>query len=176
MWAPVTGYASQAYGTTLLEGVDDKILTGDDDRLFFNRTIDMLTGKEKQGGNVVTTLNAKAQKAAFKGLGDKKGAVAAIDPQHRRDPGAGQHPVVRPVDLRRQLATRTRRHWNGAAEDERPRRPDAEPGAAPDLPAGLDVQAGHGGRGAGERHRSRDVDQTTTRPLPYTLPGHQHAR
>ncbi|WP_225845037.1 penicillin-binding protein 2 [Streptomyces sp. HPF1205] len=81
MWAPVTGYASQAFGTTLLEGVEDKFLTGDDDRLFFNRTIDLLTGKEKQGGNVVTTLNAKAQQAAFKGLGDKTGAVAAIDPR-----------------------------------------------------------------------------------------------
>ncbi len=80
-WAPVTGYASQVFGNTLLEGVDDKILTGDDDRLFFNRTIDMLTGKQQQGGDVVTTLNAKAQAAAFKGLGKKKGAVAAIDPR-----------------------------------------------------------------------------------------------
>jgi cell division protein FtsI/penicillin-binding protein 2 len=81
MWAPVTGYASQAFGTSMLEGVNDKILTGDDDRLFFRRTVDILTGKEKQGGDVVTTLSSAAQKAAFEGLGDKKGAVAAIDPQ-----------------------------------------------------------------------------------------------
>ncbi|MBY8881344.1 peptidoglycan D,D-transpeptidase FtsI family protein [Actinacidiphila acidipaludis] len=81
MWAPVTGFASQAFGTTMLEGVEDKFLTGNDDRLFFNRTIDLLTGKEKKGGNVVTTLNAKAQKAAYDGLGNKKGAVAAIDPR-----------------------------------------------------------------------------------------------
>jgi cell division protein FtsI/penicillin-binding protein 2 len=81
MWAPVTGYASQAFGTSMLEGVEDKILTGDDDRLFFNRTVDLLTGKQKRGGDVITTLNAAAQKAAFDGLGDKKGAVAAIDPR-----------------------------------------------------------------------------------------------
>ncbi|MFI0738008.1 peptidoglycan D,D-transpeptidase FtsI family protein [Streptomyces sp. NPDC021100] len=81
MWAPVTGYSSQVYKPTLLEGVEDKILTGDDDRLFFNRTIDMITGKGKKGGDVITTLNAKAQEAAFKGLGNKKGAVAAIDPR-----------------------------------------------------------------------------------------------
>jgi peptidoglycan glycosyltransferase len=81
MWAPVTGYASQAFGSNMLEGVDNKILTGDDDRLFFNRTIDIVTGKGKQGGDVVTTLNAKAQQAAFDGLGNKKGAVAAIDPK-----------------------------------------------------------------------------------------------
>jgi cell division protein FtsI/penicillin-binding protein 2 len=81
MWAPVTGFASQAFGTSMLEGVEDKILTGDDDRLFFNRTVDLLTGKQKRGGDVITTLNAAAQKAAFDGLGDKKGAVAAIDPR-----------------------------------------------------------------------------------------------
>ncbi|WP_369205956.1 peptidoglycan D,D-transpeptidase FtsI family protein [Streptomyces sp. PU-14G] len=80
MWAPVTGYASQAFGANQLEKLYDPILTGDDDRLFFNRTIDMVTGKPQKGGNVVTTLSAKAQKAAYDGLGDKKGAVAAIDP------------------------------------------------------------------------------------------------
>ncbi|WP_059010136.1 penicillin-binding transpeptidase domain-containing protein [Streptomyces specialis] len=81
MWAPVTGYASQVYGTTFLEGVYDSILTGDDDRLFFNRTIDMLTGEDQRGGNVVTTLDAEAQRAAFEGLGDNKGAVVALDPR-----------------------------------------------------------------------------------------------
>jgi peptidoglycan glycosyltransferase len=80
-WSPVTGYASQAFGATQLEALNDGILTGDDDRLFFNRTIDMLTGKPQKGGNVVTTLNAKAQEAAYKGLGNKKGAVAAINPK-----------------------------------------------------------------------------------------------
>ncbi|WP_019547669.1 peptidoglycan D,D-transpeptidase FtsI family protein [Streptomyces sulphureus] len=81
LWAPVTGFASQGFGATQLESLYDPILTGDDDRLFFNRTIDMLTGKQQKGGNVVTTLNSKAQKAAWDGLGDSKGAVAAIDPR-----------------------------------------------------------------------------------------------
>ncbi|WP_329196622.1 MULTISPECIES: peptidoglycan D,D-transpeptidase FtsI family protein [unclassified Streptomyces] len=81
LWAPVTGYASQAFGSTQLENIDDGILTGNDDRLFFDRTIGMFTGEKKQGGNVVTTLNAAAQKAAYQQLGTKKGAVAAIDPR-----------------------------------------------------------------------------------------------
>ncbi|MEU8434321.1 penicillin-binding protein 2 [Streptomyces sp. NPDC029216] len=81
LWAPVTGYASQAFGSTQLEKIDDGILTGNDDRLFFDRTIGMFTGEKKQGGNVITTLNAAAQKAAFQQLGNKKGAVAAIDPR-----------------------------------------------------------------------------------------------
>lgn len=81
MWAPVTGYSSQAFGATQIESIEDGILTGNDDQLFFDNTMSMFTGKEKQGGNVVTTLNSAAQKAAFKGLGNKKGAVAALDPQ-----------------------------------------------------------------------------------------------
>ncbi|WP_421109611.1 peptidoglycan D,D-transpeptidase FtsI family protein [Streptomyces sp. NEAU-S77] len=81
MWAPVTGYASQAYGSTQIENLEDGILTGNDDRLFFNRTVDMFTGKKPKGGDVITTLNTKAQEAAYKGLGKNKGAVAALDPR-----------------------------------------------------------------------------------------------
>jgi peptidoglycan glycosyltransferase len=80
MWAPVTGYSSQIVGASQLENLEDGILTGNDDRLFFRNTLDMITGKKREGGSVVTTLNAAAQKAAFEGLGNKKGAVAAIDP------------------------------------------------------------------------------------------------
>ncbi|MGW2048699.1 penicillin-binding transpeptidase domain-containing protein [Streptomyces sp. NPDC001858] len=80
MWAPVTGFSSQAFGANQLEKLEDGILSGNDDRLFFRNTLDMITGKDKEGGSVVTTLNAAAQKAAYEGLGSKKGAVAAIEP------------------------------------------------------------------------------------------------
>ncbi|MFH8472249.1 penicillin-binding transpeptidase domain-containing protein [Streptomyces sp. NPDC018000] len=81
MWAPVTGYSSQAFDASQLESIEDGILTGNSDQLFFDRTLSLFTGEKKTGGNIVTTLNGAAQKAAFNGLGDKKGAVAAIDPQ-----------------------------------------------------------------------------------------------
>ncbi|MEV7883800.1 penicillin-binding transpeptidase domain-containing protein [Streptomyces sp. NPDC002817] len=81
MWAPVTGFVSQAYGANQLENLEDGILTGNDDRLFFRNTLDMITGKAKEGGNVVTTLNAAAQKAAYEGLAKRgKGAVVALEP------------------------------------------------------------------------------------------------
>ncbi|MFJ6609795.1 peptidoglycan D,D-transpeptidase FtsI family protein [Streptomyces sp. NPDC091289] len=81
LWAPVTGYSSQAFDSSQLESLEDGILTGNDDQLFFNRTLSMFNGDKKRGGNVVTTLNGDAQKAAFKGLGEKKGAVVALDPE-----------------------------------------------------------------------------------------------
>ncbi|MGW3580398.1 peptidoglycan D,D-transpeptidase FtsI family protein [Streptomyces rubiginosohelvolus] len=81
LWAPVTGYSSQAFDSSQLENLEDGILTGNDDQLFFDRTLSMFTGEKKRGGNIVTTLNGDAQKAAFKGLGEKKGAVVALDPK-----------------------------------------------------------------------------------------------
>jgi peptidoglycan glycosyltransferase len=81
VYAPVTGYSSQSFGTSQLESLEDGVLAGTDSRLFFRNTLDMLTGGAKKGGNVVTTINAKAQKAAFEGLGNKKGAAVAIDPR-----------------------------------------------------------------------------------------------
>ncbi|GAA3908074.1 penicillin-binding transpeptidase domain-containing protein [Streptomyces gulbargensis] len=80
MWAPVTGYASQVYDANFIEKIEDGILTGNDDRLFFDRTLAMFTGEKKKGGDVVTTLNGAAQKAAFEGLGGNTGAVVAIEP------------------------------------------------------------------------------------------------
>ena len=80
LYAPVTGYSSQTAGTTQLEALEDDFLSGNDDRLFFRNTLDLLTGKPKQGGNVITTIDAKAQKAAYNALKGKKGAAVAIDP------------------------------------------------------------------------------------------------
>ncbi|GAA1966116.1 peptidoglycan D,D-transpeptidase FtsI family protein [Kitasatospora viridis] len=82
MYAPVTGYFSQAdYGSTALENLENGILSGTDDRLFFGNAMDTLTGKKKQGGNVVTTINPAVQQAAFQAMGNKKGAAIALDPR-----------------------------------------------------------------------------------------------
>ncbi|GAA1260130.1 penicillin-binding transpeptidase domain-containing protein [Kitasatospora nipponensis] len=81
MYAPVTGFSSQAFGNSGLDYAENGILAGTDDRLFFRNTLDALTGKQKQGGDVVTTIDPKVQKAAYDGLGTKKGAAVAIDPR-----------------------------------------------------------------------------------------------
>ncbi|MFJ9028740.1 peptidoglycan D,D-transpeptidase FtsI family protein [Streptomyces sp. NPDC102274] len=83
MYAPVTGYASQAQGMSLLEKTYDKVLSGQDDRFAFGRALDVLTGEKPRGGDVITTIDAKAQKAAYKGLTGlgARGAVVALDPR-----------------------------------------------------------------------------------------------
>ncbi|MEU9099673.1 penicillin-binding protein 2 [Streptomyces sp. NPDC048361] len=83
MYAPVTGYLSQAQGATFLEGVHTKVMSGKDDRLFLDRTKSLFTGETPRGGDVITTIDPAAQKAAYQGLTDlkAKGAVVALDPR-----------------------------------------------------------------------------------------------
>jgi peptidoglycan glycosyltransferase len=82
MYAPVTGFYSVRYGATGLERTEDEILNGSDDRLFVRRLSDLITGRDPRGGNIVTTINSKVQKAAYQGMtaSGYKGAVVALKP------------------------------------------------------------------------------------------------
>jgi peptidoglycan glycosyltransferase len=169
MWAPVTGYASQAYGTSLLEGVDDKFLTGNDDRLFFNRTVDLLTGKQKQGGNVVTTLNAKAQEAAFNGLGKKKGAVAAIDPRTGAILALASTPSYDPSSIAGNSLT-DEKNWNGLQKKSDPDDPTLNRALRQTYPPGSTFKLVTAAA-ALQNGQATDIDAKTNSPDPFILPG-----
>lgn len=81
LYAPVTGYASQLYGTSLLERAADPVLSGTDPLLgpLLPAWQDLLRARTP-GGHAVTTIDAAAQKAAYEGLAGRKGAVAAVEP------------------------------------------------------------------------------------------------
>ncbi|MBT2417752.1 penicillin-binding protein 2 [Streptomyces sp. ISL-22] len=78
LYAAVTGYASQAYAPTQLEGIYQELLNGTDSRL--KTVMDTVTNKRADPGNVITTIDPDVQKAAYDALGDNKGAAVAIDP------------------------------------------------------------------------------------------------
>ncbi|WUH92165.1 penicillin-binding protein 2 [Streptomyces sp. NBC_00433] len=169
MWAPVTGHASQVYGTTMLEGVEDEFLTGDDDRLFFNRTIDLLTGKQRQGGNVVTTLNAKAQKAAFDGLGNKKGAVVALDPRTGAILAMASTPSYDPSGIAG-YSTTDEKNWIALDKKNDPNDPSLNRALRQTYPPGSTFKLVTAAA-ALESGKVTDIDGKTTSPDPYTLPG-----
>ncbi|WP_246193260.1 penicillin-binding transpeptidase domain-containing protein [Kitasatospora atroaurantiaca] len=79
-YAAVTGYSSQTYGNTQIEGIEDDLLSGTDSRLASWAVWDEIARKQNPGGDVWTTIDKAAQQAAMKGLGSQKGAVAAIEP------------------------------------------------------------------------------------------------
>jgi len=79
-YAPATGFYSLIYGATGIEQAENDFLSGSDNRLFTRRLSALLTGRDPRGGNVVLTLNQRAQQTAVKGLGERAGAVVALDP------------------------------------------------------------------------------------------------
>jgi peptidoglycan glycosyltransferase len=82
-YAHVTGYFS-FYDQTGIERSQNDVLSGDDDLLFVNKLVDLLSNKSGKGGNVQLTLDPDAQDAAFAGLdalpGDVQASVVAIQP------------------------------------------------------------------------------------------------
>lgn len=167
LWAPVTGYASQAFGATQLEALNDGILTGDDDRLFFNRTIDMLTGKPQKGGNVVTTLDAKAQKAAVDKLGDKKGAVAAIDPQSGAVLALASTPSYNPSSFAGN-GEKDSEAWTKLQKNKNPDNPMLNRALRQTYPPGSTFKVVTAA--AGLESGDFDLDSKTDSPDPYQLP------
>ncbi|MGW4160247.1 penicillin-binding transpeptidase domain-containing protein [Streptomyces sp. NPDC004788] len=84
LYAPVTGYASQTYGTTLLESAEDGLLSGTDPLLAPFPLWNDLSRDRQPGGDVVTTIRAGMQQAAFRGLDGRRGAVVAVEPASGR--------------------------------------------------------------------------------------------
>ncbi len=99
LYGHVTGFYSSIYGRTYLEESENSILAGTDDRLFVRRVIDLATGREPSGGSVLLTIDARAQKAADKALGNKVGAAVALDPKTGRILAMVSHPTYDPNKL-----------------------------------------------------------------------------
>src|SRR4051795_11670181 len=82
-YAHETGYFS-FYDQTGIERSQNDVLSGDDDLLFVNKLVDLLSNKSGKGGNVVLTLDRDAQDAAFEGPsnlpGDVQASVVALEP------------------------------------------------------------------------------------------------
>jgi peptidoglycan glycosyltransferase len=80
LYAPVTGYFS-IVSSTQVEQAESGVLSGTDSRLFVRRLSDYFTGRQPKGGAVVLTLDPATQQAASAALGNRKGAVVALDPK-----------------------------------------------------------------------------------------------
>ncbi|WP_409470908.1 penicillin-binding transpeptidase domain-containing protein [Streptomyces sp. HC307] len=170
MWAPVTGYASQAFGTNQLENLEDGILTGNDDRLFFRNTLDMLTGEKKEGGNVVTTLNSAAQKAAYDGLAKRgKGAVVALDPETGKILALASYPSYDPSTIAGYSGDDAKA-WNKLQKKNNADDPMLNRALRETYPPGSTFKVVTAAA-ALEHGLYTDPDAATKTPLPWTMPG-----
>ncbi len=79
LYSDITGYYT-LFTAAGLERSQDVFLSGDDDRLLASRVTGLFTNKQRRGGSVVTTILPAVQQAAAQALGNRKGAVVALDP------------------------------------------------------------------------------------------------
>ncbi|MFE0452104.1 peptidoglycan D,D-transpeptidase FtsI family protein [Streptomyces sp. NPDC058914] len=164
LYAAVTGYASQSYAPTQLEGVYADLLNGTDSRL---RTVmDTVTDQRADPGDVVTTIDPDVQKAAYDALGDTKGAAVAIDPATGRILAVVSTPSYDPSSLTDANTAGTA--WKKLTTDAD--KPLVNRALRQPLPPGstfkLVVAAA-----ALEDGLYASVDERTDSPDPYTLPG-----
>jgi penicillin-binding protein A len=80
LWAHVTGYYSLIFGRAQIEQAFNDTLLGQGQGQFIRNLSDLLDGRQRPGDTLVTTLRPPVQEAAKAALGDRKGAVAALDP------------------------------------------------------------------------------------------------
>ncbi|MDF6044867.1 penicillin-binding protein 2 [Streptomyces sp. JH14] len=167
LYAPVTGYASQTYGTTLIENAEDDILSGTDPMLAPLPLWNEITRSQQPGGDVRTTIKDSMQRAAYDGLGGRRGAVAALEPSTGKilalvstpsfDPGRLSGTGSSVTDAWRQLnASKSQPMLNRAIRQTYP------PGSTFKIvtaAAALDAEV------------VTDPDASTDTPSPYVLPG-----
>jgi peptidoglycan glycosyltransferase len=167
LYAPVTGFASQVYGTTLLEHVKDSVLSGTDPALSPFPLMNGLTRDRSRGGDIVTTLDPAAQRAAYEGLDGRKGAVAAIEPATGRVLALVSSPSYDPSALSGNAAA-TARSWARLNAD--PDKPMLNRAVRQTYPPGstFKVVTAAAALDAGV---VTDLDRPTDSPDPYPLPG-----
>lgn len=115
VYADVTGFDSILYGKTQIEFSNDPVLSGSDDRLL--PLSSLLTGRDPDGGNVVLTINKAAQQAAYDALGNRPGAVVALDPSTGAILAAVSTPTFDPNKLSSHDARAITKAYNAYSAD-----------------------------------------------------------
>ena len=100
MYAPITGYDT-LFSQTGIEQTENKELSGSDPALAVHNLIDLITGKQKKGATVETTINSAAQEAAYNALKaqGKEAGVVALNPKTGAVLAMASNPTFDPNQL-----------------------------------------------------------------------------
>ncbi|WP_407553172.1 penicillin-binding transpeptidase domain-containing protein [Streptomyces sp. Pv4-95] len=164
LYAPVTGFSSQIFGSNQLENLYGDVLDGSDSRL--QSPADALTRKRAKGGDVATTIDSAVQKAGYRALGGKTGAAVALDPGTGRILGMVSTPSYDPGKFAGSGSS-DQKAWQAMSRDDG--KPELNRALRQPLPPGstfkLVVAAA-----ALENGLYSSVDERTDSPDPYRLP------
>jgi penicillin-binding protein A len=119
LFAGITGFYSQVYGRTELEQSMNTYLAGDAPELTVSTLADLVLGRPKKGGAVITTINARLQRVAAEALGTQPGAVVALDPRNGDVIAMVSNPTFDPNELSSQDTEAVRAAWERLNADPR---------------------------------------------------------
>ncbi|RPF45499.1 peptidoglycan glycosyltransferase [Streptomyces sp. Ag109_G2-6] len=167
LYAPVTGFSSQTYGTSFVERAEDALLAGTDPGLSaFPLWYDLSRGRPG-GGDAATTLRAAVQRAAYRGLGGRRGAAVALEPATGRILALVSSPSYDP-GLLSGTGAKVKAAWARLNAD--PAKPMLNRALRETYPPGstFKIVTAAAALDAGV---VTDVDAPTRTPDPYPLPG-----
>ena len=119
LFAGITGFYSQVYGRTELEQAMNTYLAGDAPELTVSTLADLVLGRPKKGGHVITTINARLQRVAATALGTQSGAVVAMDPRNGDVLAMVSNPTFDPNELSSPDTEEVRDAWERLNADPR---------------------------------------------------------
>ncbi|MET8748674.1 penicillin-binding transpeptidase domain-containing protein [Streptomyces sp. NPDC059104] len=167
LYAPVTGFSSQTYGTSFVERAEDAVLSGTDPALSAFPLWYELSRGRPGGGDAATTLRAAVQGAAYRGLGGKRGAVAAVEPATGRILALVSSPSYDP-GLLSGTGAKVKAAWRRLNAD--PAKPMLNRALRETYPPGSTFKIVTAAA-ALDSGVVTDVDAPTETPDPYPLPG-----
>ena len=121
LFAGVTGYYSRVFGRTELEQSMNSYLAGDAPELAISTFADLVLGRPKKGGSVITTMDARLQQVASEALGALPGAAVALEPSTGNILALVSNPTFDPNELSSQDTDTIKAAWERLnADPDRP--------------------------------------------------------
>jgi penicillin-binding protein A len=117
LYGQLTGYYSRIYGYSGLESAMNPYLSGTAGEFTTQNLTDIILGRPKVGGTVVTTIQPALQRAAKTALGSHLGAVVAMDPRNGNVLAMWSNPSYDPAQLSIGTNDQITAAWNSLLDD-----------------------------------------------------------
>lgn len=119
LYAHVTGFYSIVYGRGGLEDTANQLLVGDAPEAFARNLSSFIAGEERQGDDIVLTIDPDVQQAARDALGDREGAVVALEPATGNVLAVYAKPTYDPGELSTFDRASAGEYWESSEEQRR---------------------------------------------------------
>ena len=121
LYAHITGFYSVVFGRAGLEESANDVLVGGAPEEFARNVGDFLSGRERQGDDVALTIAPAVQEAAREALGERVGAVVAIEPETGALLAVYANPSYDPNELSTFEQEAATQYWERTEDDRRNR-------------------------------------------------------